>query len=183
MPNIDQSILGQFLKSCTSFFPPLSGCINASVHIRHMPLSCHDGVLYSCVIIIGRKCPWHVKNNMKAGVSAPQYWRENPGIGHPHWICLYNTLRGIQGEFCKLLVDNATNTRWAHSVIDKCTRFLGMHYTAHMTNGLTFHPKNKAMIFKCLAHERKCHNLDLNVHSDTTRICVRCTKPPSHDTP
>ncbi len=37
------------------------------------------------------------------------------------------------------------------SLCDKCTGFFYVRHTTHGTNGFTFHPKDDAIMVKCLA--------------------------------
>ncbi len=37
------------------------------------------------------------------------------------------------------------------SLFDKCTGFFFVRYTTHGTNGFTSHPKDEAIMVKCLA--------------------------------
>ena len=61
---------------------------------------------------------------------------------------------------------------------DKCPGFFYVHYTTHRTYSFTFHPKDKAIMVKCLAqgHKRRDQpGRDSNPHSDNTRTWVQCT--------
>ena len=69
---------------------------------------------------------------------------------------------------------------------DKCPGFFYVHYTTHGTYSFTSHPKDEAIMVKCLAQRHKHHDQtcrDSNPHSDNTRTWVQCTRPLSHDTP
>ena len=66
----------------------------------------------------------------------------------------------------------------------KCPGFFYVHYTTHGTYSFTSHPKDEAIIVKCLAQGNKCHDRpgrDSNPHSGNTRTWVQCTTPLSHD--
>ena len=61
-----------------------------------------------------------------------------------------------------------------------------VHYTTHRTYSFTSHPKDEAIMGKCLAQGHKRRNRpgrDSNPHSDNTRTWVQCTRPLGHDTP
>ena len=65
---------------------------------------------------------------------------------------------------------------------DKCTGFFYVHYTTHGTYSFTSHPKDEAIMVKCLAQEHKRRDRpgqDSNPHSGW----VGCTRPLGHDTP
>ena len=51
---------------------------------------------------------------------------------------------------------------------DKCPGFFCVHYTTHGTYSFTSHPKDEAIMVKCLAQGHKLH--------------VQCTRPLGHDT-
>ena len=71
---------------------------------------------------------------------------------------------------------------------EKCSGFFYVHYfnnLVHGTYGLTSHPKEEAIMDKCLAWGHKRHDQpgrDSNPHPDATRTWVRCTRPLGHDT-
>ena len=68
---------------------------------------------------------------------------------------------------------------------DKCPGFFYVHYTTHGTYSFTSHPKDEAIMVKCLAegHKRRDRpGRDLNSHSGNTRTWVQCTRPLGHDT-
>ncbi len=48
---------------------------------------------------------------------------------------------------------------------DKYTGIFDVHYTTHGTYGFTSHPKNEAIMVKCLSEGHKCHDRDSNPHS------------------
>ena len=69
---------------------------------------------------------------------------------------------------------------------DKCPGFFYVHYTTHGTYTFTSHPKDEAIMVKCLAqgHKRRDRpGRDSNPHSDNIRTWVQCTRPLGHDTP
>ena len=69
---------------------------------------------------------------------------------------------------------------------DKCPGFFYVHYTTHGTYSFTSHPKDEAIMVKCLAqgHKRRDRpGLDSNPHSDNARTWVQCTRPLGHNTP
>ena len=69
---------------------------------------------------------------------------------------------------------------------DKCPRFFYVHYTTHGTYSFTSHPKDEAIMVKCLAQGHKRRDLpgrDSNPHSGNTRTWVQCTRPLGHNTP
>ena len=69
---------------------------------------------------------------------------------------------------------------------DKCPGFFYVHYTTHGTYSFTSHPKDEAIMVKCLAQGHKSRDRpgrDSNPHSDNTRTWVQWTRPLSHDTP
>ena len=47
----------------------------------------------------------------------------------------------------------------------KCTGFFYQHYTTHGTYSFTSHPKNEAIMVKCLAQGHKCRYRESNPHS------------------
>ena len=51
------------------------------------------------------------------------------------------------------------------SFYDKCPGFFYVHYTTHGTHSFTSHPKDEAIMVKCLAQGHKCHDRDSNPHS------------------
>ena len=51
------------------------------------------------------------------------------------------------------------------SLNDKCTGFFYVHYTTHGTYSFTSHPKDEAIMVKCLAQGHTCHYLESNPHS------------------
>ena len=53
----------------------------------------------------------------------------------------------------------------APSLYDKCPGFFYVHYTTHGTYSFTSHPKDEAIMVKCLAQGHKCHDRDSNPHS------------------
>ena len=60
------------------------------------------------------------------------------------------------------------------SFYDKCPGFFYVHYTTHGTYSFTSHPKDEAIMVKCLAQGHKCHDRDSNPHSAAnTRTWVR----------
>ena len=68
---------------------------------------------------------------------------------------------------------------------NKCPGFFYVHYTTHGTYSFTSHPKDEAIMVKCLTQGHKRHDRpgrDSNPHSDNTRTWVRCTRPLGHDT-
>ena len=69
---------------------------------------------------------------------------------------------------------------------DKCPGFFYVHYITHRTYSFTSHPKDEAIMVKCLAQGHKCRDRpgrDSNPHSGNTRTWVQCTRPLGHDTP
>ena len=69
---------------------------------------------------------------------------------------------------------------------DKCPGFFYVHYTTHGTYSFTSHPKDEAIMVKCLAqgHKRRDRpGRDLNPHFGNTRTWVQCTRPLGHNTP
>ena len=69
---------------------------------------------------------------------------------------------------------------------DKCPGFFYVHYTTHGTYSFTSHPKDKAIMVKCLdqGHKRRDQSgRDSNSHSGNTRTWVQCTRPLGHNTP
>ena len=63
---------------------------------------------------------------------------------------------------------------------DMCPGFFYMHYTTHRTYSFTSHPKDEAIMVKCLAqgHKRRDRpGQDSNPHSGNTRTWVQCTRP------
>ena len=69
---------------------------------------------------------------------------------------------------------------------DKCPGFFYVHYTTHGTYTFTSHPKDEAIMVKCLAqgHKRRDRpGRDSNPHSGNTRTWVQCTRPLGHNTP
>ena len=69
---------------------------------------------------------------------------------------------------------------------DKCPGFFYVHYTTHGTYSFTSHPKDEAIMVKCLAqgHTRRDRpGRDSNPHSGNTRTWVQCTRPLGHNTP
>ena len=87
-----------------------------------------------------------------------------------------STLLGAQGA----------NSETPHLFHDKCPGFFYAHYTAHGTYSFTSHPKDEAIVVKCLAQGHKRRDWpgrDSNPHSDNTRTWVQCTRPLGHDTP
>ena len=69
---------------------------------------------------------------------------------------------------------------------DKCPGFFYVHYTTHRTYSFTSHPKDEAIMVKCLAQGHKRRNRpgwDSNPHSGNTRTWVQCTRPLGHNTP
>ena len=68
---------------------------------------------------------------------------------------------------------------------DKCPGFFYVHYTTHGTYSFTSHPKDEAIMAKCLAQGHKRSDRpgqDSNPHSDNARTWVQCTRPHGHDT-
>ena len=64
--------------------------------------------------------------------------------------------------------------------------FVYVHYTTHRTYSFTSHPKDGAIMVKCLAqgHKRRDRpGRDSNPHSDNTRTWVQCTRPLGYDIP
>ena len=69
---------------------------------------------------------------------------------------------------------------------DKCPGFFYVHYTTHRTYSFPSHPKDEAIMVKCLAQGHKRHDRpgrDSNPHSDNTRTWVQCTRSLGHNTP
>ena len=69
---------------------------------------------------------------------------------------------------------------------DKCPGFFYVHYTTHRTYSFTSHPKDEAIMVKCLAQgHKRCDRpgRDSNSHSGNTRTRVQCTRPLGHNTP
>ena len=69
---------------------------------------------------------------------------------------------------------------------NKCPGFFYVHYTTHGTYSFTSHPKDEAIMVKCLAqgHKRRDRpGRDSNPHSGNTRTWVQCTRPLGHNTP
>ena len=69
---------------------------------------------------------------------------------------------------------------------DKCPGFFYVHYTTHRTYSFTSHPKDEAIMVKCLAQGHKRHDRPgraSNPHSDNTRTWVQCTRPLGQNTP
>ena len=44
---------------------------------------------------------------------------------------------------------------------DKCPGFFYVYYTTHGTYSFTSHPKDEAIMVKCLAQGHKCHDRDV----------------------
>ena len=68
---------------------------------------------------------------------------------------------------------------------DKCPGFFYVHYTTHGTYSFTSHPKDEAIMVKCLAqgHKRRDRpGRDSNSHSGNTRTWVQCARPLGHNT-
>ena len=62
----------------------------------------------------------------------------------------------------------------------KCTGFFYVYYTTHGTYSFTSHPKDEAIMVKCLAQGHKCRYRESKPtfwFSDNTRTWVRCTRP------
>ena len=51
------------------------------------------------------------------------------------------------------------------SLNDKCTGFFYVYYTTHGTYSFTSHPKDEAIMVKCLAQGHKCRYRESNPHS------------------
>ena len=51
------------------------------------------------------------------------------------------------------------------SLNEECTGFFYVHYTTHGTYSFTSHPKDEAIMVKCLAQGHKCRYLESNPHS------------------
>ena len=69
---------------------------------------------------------------------------------------------------------------------DKCPGFFYVHHTTQGTYSFTSHPKDEAIMVKCLAQGPKHHDRpgwDSNPYSDNTRTWVQCARPPGHYTP
>ena len=69
---------------------------------------------------------------------------------------------------------------------DKCPGFFYVHYTTHGTYCFTSHPKDEAIMVKCLAQGHKHRDRlgqDSNSHSGNTRTWVQCTRPLGHNAP
>ena len=69
---------------------------------------------------------------------------------------------------------------------DKCPGFFYVPYTTHGTYSFTSHPKDEAIMVKCLAQRHKRRDRpgrDSNPHSGNTRTWVKCTRPLGHNTP
>ena len=69
--------------------------------------------------------------------------------------------------------------------LDKCPGFFYVHYTTHGTYSFTSHPKDEAIMVKCLAqgHKRRDQpGRDSNPHSGNARTWVQCTRPLGHNT-
>ena len=63
--------------------------------------------------------------------------------------------------------------------------FVYVHYTTHGTYSFTSHPKDEAIMVKCLAQGHKHRDRpgqDSNPHSENIRNWVQCTRPLGHDT-
>ena len=61
---------------------------------------------------------------------------------------------------------------------DKCPGFFYVHYTTHRTYSFTSHPKDEAIMVKCLAQGHKRRDWpgrDSNPHSDDIKTWVQCT--------
>ena len=68
---------------------------------------------------------------------------------------------------------------WGKLFHDKCPGFFYVHYTTHGTYSFMSHPKDEAIMIKCLAqiHKRRDQlGRDSNPHSDNTRTWVQCTR-------
>ena len=66
---------------------------------------------------------------------------------------------------------------------DKCSGFFYVHYTTHGTYNFTSHPKDEAIMVKCLAQGHKRRGQDSNPHSDNTRTSpMHWTAQPRHST-
>ena len=66
---------------------------------------------------------------------------------------------------------------------DKCPGFFYVHYTTHGTYSFTSHPKDEAIMVKCLAQGHKCCDRpgrDSNSHSGNTRTWVQCSATTLH---
>ena len=50
------------------------------------------------------------------------------------------------------------------SLNDRCTGFFYVHYTTHGTYSFTSHPKDEAIMVKCLAQGHKCRYRESNPH-------------------
>ena len=70
--------------------------------------------------------------------------------------------------------------------IEKRTGLFYMHNTTNRPNGFASHPKDKAIMVRCLAWVHKCHERVLNPHSaeqTNTRSWLWCSYPLGHDMP
>ncbi len=73
-----------------------------------------------------------------------------------------NGLRGAVAQYAAIKPGTLGRTP---SLYDKCTGFFYVRYTTHGTNGFTSHPKDEAIMVKCLAEGQKCPDRDSNPHS------------------
>ena len=107
----------------------------------------------------GDKCIalWLIKLLSKQLFGLP--YLKNPSKSNP-----------IQSTFVKrhqssCLFRGASQKHRGKPLNDKCTGFFYVYYTTHGTYSFTSHPKDEAIMVKCLAQGHKCRYRESNPHS------------------
>ena len=79
-------------------------------------------------------------------------------------IYMIASCKGLQGDAAQSATKPETPGQ-TPSLNDKCPGFFYVHYTTHGTYIFTSHPKDKAIMVKCLAQGHKCRYWESNPHS------------------
>ena len=75
------------------------------------------------------------------------------------WIQILYIAPSVQGVVKQLYAANQTRVTG-----NNCTGLFNVHYTTHGTNGFTSHPKDEAIMVKCLANGHRHHLRNSNSH-------------------
>ena len=93
---------------------------------------------------------------------------------------------GSQGALAHLQPIKPETLKWTPSLLDKCTFFFFVHYTAHRTNSIMFYSKsqaNQVEVFCLRTHSVTIGTLTQTLLIRNTRVWVRCSWLLGLDTP
>ena len=105
-----------------------------------------------------------------------------------HWFCTHIMIRFVARTYppCWVLKARIQKHRGKPLLFhDKCPGFFYVHYTTHGTYSFTSHPKDEAIMVKCLAQEHKRRDrpgFEPTFWQHQNLSPIHSTAPPQHST-